>query len=401
MNANSDPASLPTLPILPTLKVLIAPDSFKGSLTSMQAAEAIAAGIRRAQPDAATDCIPIADGGEGTTDALLSAAGGERVPVTVTGPLSEPVESFFGRLADGETAVVEAAAACGLTQVPPDRRDPRITTSRGLGELILHAAQTHPRRILVGIGGSATNDGGAGMLRALGIRFLDQESNDLPEGGAALARLYRIDLSGWKWTEAMPELLVASDVTNPLCGERGASAVFGPQKGATPDMVRELDGALVHYATVCAETLGRDRSSDPGAGAAGGIGFALLAFLNASLKPGVELVLDAARFSERAASADLIVTGEGRLDSQTAHGKAVLGVARAGKAARKPVVALAGSLAGDLQPLREEGLAAAMSIAPGPTDLDAMMRDAEGLLADAAERMMGWLCAGYRVGPGG
>jgi glycerate kinase len=304
------------------------------------------------------------------------------------------VESFFGVLADGETAVVEAAAACGLTQVPPARRDPRVTTSRGLGELMKAALDSGAKRLIVGIGGSATNDGGCGLLRAFGARFLDESGHDLPEGGASLARLAAIDLSDWSGPKDASELLVASDVNNPLFGDAGASAVFGPQKGATPDMVRELDAALSNYATVCASALGRDCSRLPGAGAAGGIGFALLAFCSATLRPGVELILEAARFSDRAALADLIVTGEGRLDSQTARGKAVLGVARAGKGAGKPVVALAGSLSGDLRPLKGEGLCAAASISPGPMTVDEMMENASPLLTDAAERMMGWLLAG-------
>jgi glycerate kinase len=257
---------------------------------------------------------------------------------------------------------------------------------------MLAAAETGVKRLIIGIGGSATNDGGSGALRALGAKFLDANGEELPEGGAALARLAKLDLSGWRWAKDGPEILVASDVDNPLCGEAGASAVFGPQKGATPAMVEELDDALSHFASICAETL-KDFSRQAGAGAAGGIGFALLAFLSATLRPGVELVLKAARFSDRASRADLIVTGEGRLDSQTARGKAVLGVARAGKAAGKPVVALAGSILGETRSLKEDGLLAAMGIAPGPITLDEMMGNAAGLLADAAERMMDWLPA--------
>jgi glycerate kinase len=381
----------------PDIKVLIAPDSFKGSLTSQQAVDAIAAGILRAIPDANIDGLPLADGGEGTTDALLAATGGEKVPLHVTGPLGQPVDSFYGWLKNGETAVVEAAAACGLTQVPPQLRDPRITTSRGLGELLLVALRRKPKRIIVGIGGSATNDGGSGLLRALGARFLDDCGAELPEGGAALRRLSKLDLTGWSWPDEGPEILIASDVKNPLCGEQGASAVFGPQKGATPERVRELDEALAHFARISAQTLSEDYSKEEGAGAAGGIGFALMAFLNGKMQPGVELVLEAASFSARASRADLIVTGEGRLDAQTGMGKAVLGVARAGKAAGKPVVALAGSLTGNLEALRDEGLSAAMSIAVGPCDLEEMMENADTLLTDASERMMRWIMVGRRL----
>lgn len=379
------------------MNVLIAPDSFKGSLSAAEAAQAIAAGIRRVLPDAALDLVPIADGGEGTADALLRAVGGDRRSVSVTGPLGEPVDSFYGLLDGGRTAALEAAEACGLTQVLPHRRDPRVTTSRGLGELLLAALEERPERILVGIGGSATNDGGSGMLRALGAEFLDDKGDPLPEGGAALSRLARIDLARWRWPENGPELRVASDVTNPLCGANGASAVFGPQKGATEADVAALDAALARFAQVSADTLGRDWSETPGAGAAGGIGFALMAYLGGVLQPGVEIVLEATRFAERAAWADLIVTGEGRLDSQSGMGKAVFGVARAGQAAGTPVVALAGGLAGDLRPLEQEGLSAAMSIADGPISLDELMESAGAHLSNAAERMMRWIQVGMNL----
>ncbi|MBW3624557.1 MAG: glycerate kinase [Armatimonadetes bacterium] len=377
--------------------ILVAPDSFKGSLTAEQAAQTIAEGVLRVLPDAEIDLLPIADGGEGTTDALLRAAGGERQEIRVTGPLGEPVESFYGRLDGGRTAVMEAAAACGLTQVPTHRRDPRVTTSRGLGELMVAALKDRPERIILGIGGSATNDGGSGMLRALGAKFLDARGDPLSEGGAALSRLARIDMSGWSWPEDGLEILVASDVTNPLCGKNGASAVFGPQKGASPEVVAELDRALERFAQVSAQTLGRDLADAPGAGAAGGIGYALLAFLGAKLRPGVEIVLEATRFEERAARADLVVTGEGRLDTQTGMGKAVLGVAQAGQRAGTPVIALAGSLSGDLSALKDEGLCAAMSIATGPSRLEEMMEDGRELLTAAAERAMQFLQVGAAI----
>ncbi len=389
-------------------RVLIAPDGFKGSLSAQRAAEALARGMKRALPDLQADLLPLSDGGEGFAETLLVAGGGAWVPAHVTGPLGEPLDSGFGLLEEGRVAVVEAAAACGLTLVPPERRDPRVTTSRGLGELLLAALTHAPRHILVGLGGSATNDGGTGLLRALGARFLDARGCDLPEGGAALARLTRINLDGWRWPADAPPLLVASDVTNPLCGPLGASAVYGPQKGASPEAIIELDAALARYARVTAETLGAapadapgvalagyGYADAPGAGAAGGLGYAFLAWLHADLRPGVELALEAARFPQRAAACDLIVTGEGRLDAQTGMGKAILGVARAGKAAGKPVVALVGGIVedspGDLDGLREEGLLTAMSLAPGPMTLEALMRDAEPLLEAAAERMARWL----------
>jgi glycerate kinase len=258
---------------------------------------------------------------------------------------------------------------------------------------------TRPRRLIVGIGGSATNDGGTGMLRAFGARFLDGGGSDLPEGGASLARLARIDLSNAAWPENV-EIRVASDVTNPLCGERGATAVYGPQKGATPEMIPSLDAALARFAEVSAKTLGRDLSEAPGAGAAGGLGFALTAFLGATLQSGIDLALETANFRERAERADFIVTGEGRLDSQTGQGKTVMGIARAAKAAGKPTVAFAGEVSGDLGALEEAGLLAVASIAKGPSSLEEMMANAGNLLEDASERMMRWLSLGVRMAGG-
>ena len=280
------------------MRVVIAPDSFKGSLSAQAAAEAMARGVETVFPDAELRLVPIADGGEGTVDALVSATGGKLLETQVAGPLGEPVLARWGVLGDGVTAVIEMAAASGLSLVPAARRDPRLTSTRGTGELLRAALDAGLRRLVVGIGGSATSDGGAGMARALGIRFLDPAGRELPEGGAALARLERIDLGGTDPRLAGAEILVACDVDNPLTGPRGAAAVYGPQKGATREAVAALELALERYARVGAIATGRDVASIPGAGAAGGLGAGLLLFTQARLRPGVEIVLEATRFDE-------------------------------------------------------------------------------------------------------
>ena len=278
------------------MRVLVAPDSFKGSAAALAVAQAMARGVRAVFPEAEVLPVPIADGGEGTVEALVVATGGALREATVTGPLGQPVVARWGVLGDGETAVVEMAAASGLPLVPRERRDPRRTTTRGTGELMRAALDAGSRKLVVGIGGSATNDGGTGMARALGARFLGPDGAELPEGGAALARLDRVDLSGLDPRLAGAELLVACDVDNPLTGPRGASAVYGPQKGATPEMVRELDAALCRFAERAREATGRDVAGRPGAGAAGGLGAGLLFFTPARLRPGVEIVLEATGF---------------------------------------------------------------------------------------------------------
>ncbi len=298
------------------MKIVLAPDSFKGSLSAPDVAGAMAEGLRRVWPDALCVPLPVADGGEGTADALAAATGGKMFAATVTGPLGEPVAARWALLGDEAAAVVELAEAAGLTQISPERRDPKQTTTRGVGELLLRAAR-HPgvRRILVGLGGSATNDGGAGLLRALGVRLLDEAGRDLPEGGAALAGLASLDTSGLLLDPSAVEVVIACDVDNPLTGPRGASAVFGPQKGATAEDVPLLDAALAHYGAVLARA-GRAVADIPGAGAAGGTAAALLwLFPAATLRPGIEIVLDAVRFEEHLHEADLVLTGEGRLDA--------------------------------------------------------------------------------------
>jgi glycerate kinase len=380
------------------MRILIAPDKFKGSLTAREVAAHIAAGIRRVLPRAELIEVPMADGGEGTVQSLVDATGGEIVTVTVTGPLGEPVKAFFGILGDGKTAVIEMASASGLVLVPPEKRNPRITTTRGTGELLLAAAARGCSKAIVGIGGSATNDGGAGLAQAVGIRLLDAAGEELPPGGAALARLHTIDTDDLHPAVANMEIVVASDVTNPLCGPNGASAVYGPQKGATPEMVVELDAALQHYADVIFEQLAKEVRDLPGAGAAGGLGAGLLAFLPARMQRGVDIVLDVVELDKHARTADLVITGEGGIDSQTAFGKAPAGVAEVAVKHRKPVIALAGSVADDARQLHAHGFDAIFSLVRRPMTLAEAVDKAPALLEDAAEQIMRLLLVGTAFG---
>ena len=366
-------------------RFLAAMDSYKGSLSSVEAGEAVKRGILRAVPDAQVQMIPIADGGEGTAEAYLAACGGRRVERTVTGPCGTPVRAAYAVLPDG-TAVIEMAASSGLPLVPADKRDPKVTTTRGFGELIRDALDDGAKRFILGIGGSATNDGGTGMLRALGWRFLDGNGAELPEGGAALAGLARIEAAADPRLGAA-EILVACDVDNPLCGERGSSAVFGPQKGASPADVALLDAALDHYADVAAAAIGTDCRNDAGAGAAGGLGFALKAFCGASLVPGVDLLLETARFDEKLAEAECVITGEGSTDFQTAYGKAPVGVSRRAAKRGIPAFIISGGLGKGFEAVYREGVTAAFSIADRPMTLEYALENAAALLEGAAERL--------------
>jgi glycerate kinase len=379
--------------------IVVAPQSLKGSLDAPDVGEAIAAGIRRVWPDADIRVVPVADGGEGTVRALVAATDGALRHARVTGPLGEPVDAEYGMLGgnrDG-TAVIEMAAASGLPLVPPEKRDPRMTTTRGTGELMRAALDAGARRLLIGIGGSATNDGGAGMAQALGARLLDTQGNELSAGGAALTHLARIDAFHLDPRLKDVEVQVASDVTNPLCGPEGASAVYGPQKGATPEMVSELDAALAHYGEILARDLGADVADVPGAGAAGGLGAGLLAFAHAQLVPGAQLVLETLDFAHILEGAALVFTAEGQLDSQTAYGKAVGAVATAARKAGARVVALAGSVTADDVALEKLGIDAALSIASGPMSLEESMANTTQLLSDAATRATRLIALGMGV----
>jgi glycerate kinase len=379
------------------MRIVIAPNAFKGSLSALEAAEAIGEGVRVAARDAELVLVPIADGGDGTVDALVAATQGERRTLRVRGPLGDPVDAEYGLIDGGSTAVIEMAKAAGIALVPKEKRDPRITTTYGVGELLQHANDTGARHFIVGIGGSATNDGGAGMAQALGYHLLDQRGLELPPGGLALTRLARIHVGGVhaNWKEA--EVDVACDVTNPLTGSRGASAVYGPQKGATPEMVAELDAALHHFAEIIRRDLGVDVEQLPGAGAAGGLGAGLVAFLGARLQPGAEMVVEALHLDERLTGAQLVITGEGRLDSQTARfGKGPAAVARHAKNAGIPVVAIGGSVADETElRLLFDGLEATVV---EPSSLDDAIAQARPLLVRAATRLMWLVLTGRRLG---
>lgn len=338
------------------MKVVIAIDSLKGSLSSMEAGMAIKDGILAAKPDAEVIVKPLADGGEGTTDALIEGMNGERIDLTVTGPMHTPVDTYYGYLKDTNTAVMEMASAAGITLVPDSEKNPLLATSYGVGEMINDAIQRGCRNFIIGIGGSVTNDGGIGMLKALGVRFLDENDEDAGEGGQALAKVARIDVSGMNPLLKECHIQVACDVNNPLCGENGSTYVYGPQKGVTEDMKKTLDEAMAHFARVTSETLENDYMNTPGAGAAGGLGYAFLAYTGAALTPGIELILDAVGLEEELSGADVVVTGEGRLDFQTAMGKAPVGVARLAKKYNAKVIAFAGSVTKEATACNKEGI---------------------------------------------
>jgi len=369
------------------LKIVIAPQSFKGSLSALEVAQAMAQGIKRVLPDAETVTVPMADGGEGTVEALVDATCGQIITTDVTGPLGESITAKWGILGDGVTGIIEAAAASGITLVPPGKLNPLITTTYGTGELIKAALNAGCRELIVGIGGTATNDGGAGMAQALGVRLLDNRGKELPWGGAALARLDRVDVSGLDHRLAECQVVAACDVTNPLCGEFGASLVYGPQKGASAEMCRRLDAALAHYAGVIKADLDIEVMDLPGAGAAGGLGAGLVAFLGAELLPGTDIVIEAVGLVGHLGDASLVFTGEGRIDGQTLFGKTVSGVVAKAKALRIPTVAIVGEVAGGSDVYRS-GIDAVLSIAPGPISLERSVADAASLITDAAERAM-------------
>ncbi|WP_270555563.1 glycerate kinase [Dorea amylophila] len=347
------------------MKVVIAIDSLKGSLSSMEAGMAIKDGILAAKPDAEVIVKPLADGGEGTTDALIEGMNGERIDLTVTGPMHTPVDAYYGYLKDTNTAVMEMASAAGITLVPDSEKNPLLATSYGVGEMINDAIQRGCRNFIIGIGGSVTNDGGIGMLKALGVRFLDENGEDAGEGGQALAKVARIDVSGMNPLLKECHIQVACDVNNPLCGENGSTYVYGPQKGVTEDMKKTLDEAMAHFARVTSETLENDYMNIPGAGAAGGLGYAFLAYTGAALTPGIELILDAVELEEELSGADVVVTGEGRLDFQTAMGKAPVGVARLAKKYNAKVIAFAGSVTKEATACNKEGIDAFFPILRG------------------------------------
>jgi glycerate kinase len=379
------------------MRIIVAPDSFKGSVSALGVAEAMERGIHAVFPEADVIKVPIADGGEGTVEALVAATAGRLMHTTVRGPMGVPLSAHWGVSGDGLTAFIEMASASGLPLVPKELRDPRIASTFGTGELMKAALDAGLRRLVVGIGGSATNDGGSGMARALGVRFLDAGGRELPEGGAALVRLARIDLSGLDPRLAEASILVACDVDNPLCGPRGASAVYGPQKGATPQVVAELDGALAVMAAVATSATGRDIALSPGAGAAGGLGAGLLFFTPASLRPGVSIVLETTGFEVLIQGADLVITGEGRTDFQTAMGKAPVGVAEVARRHGVPVICLSGGLGDGADDVLDHGIDALVSTVPQPMTLEACMSQGAVLLEAAAARVCRLLKVGLSL----
>ncbi|WP_312952018.1 glycerate kinase [Superficieibacter sp.] len=352
---------------------VLAPDSFKESMTAKEVCVAMEKGLKKVFPDARYIHVPMADGGEGTTQSLIDASGGELFSLTVTGPLGEPVDACYGIMGDGETAVIEMASASGIQHIRREDRNPLITTTYGTGELIRACLDKNIKKLILGIGGSATNDGGAGMAEALGVRFYDATGEALPRGGGALAQLQRIDVSGLDSRLAKIDIQVACDVTNPLCGPQGASAVFGPQKGATPAMVDRLDAALAHYAAEIRRTLDKDVGHIPGAGAAGGLGAGLLAFTACQLRKGVDIVIEYSCLREKLAGAQYCFTGEGRIDSQTQFGKIPQGVARTALENHVPVIAVAGSIGDGIDILYQEGIHAIFGIIPQASGIEELL----------------------------
>ncbi|ACS98727.1 glycerate kinase [Paenibacillus sp. JDR-2] len=374
------------------MKIVIAPDSFKGSLSAAAAAEAIAQGISRCVPDADIVKLPIADGGEGTLDSLLAAASGERITVNVTGPLGTSVSASYGII--GQTAVVEMAEASGLCLLTEEQRNPALTTTYGTGELIRHALDHGCRRFLLTVGGSSTNDGGTGMLQALGMRLLDQQGNSVPPGGRALADIATIDDSLWHPRIADSSFVIATDVQNPLIGEQGASRVFGPQKGASHEMVDQLEQGMTVWADLIEAKTGIRLHEYPGAGAAGGLCGAYLAFFPASIRRGIDVVLEHVHLEEHIDGADLVITGEGRIDHQTASGKAPMGVAQLAKKHGISAIALAGSVGSGIDVLHAEGISSVHSIMNTPMTLQEAMEHAPILLEQTAEQVFRTFLAG-------
>ncbi len=370
------------------MKIIIAPQAFKGSLQAHEAAETMAEGVKSAIKDCEITLLPVADGGEGTVKAMVAATGGRLSTTEVNGPLDARVNATWGILGDGKTAVIEMAAASGLNLVPKNALNPTEASTRGTGELIRAVLEKGYRRIIIGLGDSATTDGGAGMAQALGIKLLDAQNQPVPPGGGGLARLECIDITGRHPLVAESTIIGACDVTNPLYGPEGAAYIYGPQKGATPDMVRRLDAALRTFADVVRRDLGREIGTPPGYGAAGGLGAGLVAFLDASLQSGIDLVCDSIGLDKYLPGADLVLTGEGRIDHQTPRGKTISGIAKRAKKAGIPIIAFAGELGSGYREVYGCGIDAVVSIMPGCTAPEEAMVNAAGFLRDAVERSL-------------
>ena len=369
-----------------TTKIILAPQSFKGSIHALSAAQAMQRGVLRANPKFETVLVPVADGGDGTLEALVSTTGGEIFRSVVTGPLGQAVEARWGVMGDGNTAVVEMALASGLALIPNNRRDPRKSTTRGTGEIIKEALDKGFSRIIVGLGGSATNDAGVGMASALGVRFLDSDGANLPSGGAALASLVSIDVSRLHPKLSEATIIGATDVINTLCGPTGASSVFGPQKGATPEMITELDSALLNFSDVVKRELGKNVLNQEGSGAAGGLGAGLLAFTSAELRSGIDMICDVLEFDKHLEGAKLILTGEGRADESTIYDKAPVGVARRAVKYGVPTVIMAGSVGKGYEKLYDHGISGVVCIGDRPMSFERSVSRTAELLEGATER---------------
>lgn len=376
------------------MKIIIAPQSFKGSLKAHEAATAMGRGVKAADSTIETVLLPIADGGAGTVRALVQATGGKIISQSVHNPLGEKLTADWGISADGTTGFIEVAAASGLSLLTPDQYNPRLADTCGTGELLLAALEAGCKKLIIGLGDSATVDGATGIATALGIKFLDAKGQPVPPGGEGLNKIKHIDASGRNPLVGECRIFCACDVTNPLYGKDGAAYVYGPQKGATPEMVEKLDAGLQNLADVIKQDLKQDIADLPGAGAAGGLGGGLVAFLGATLQRGVSLICDAIRFDDYVKDADLVITGEGRLDFQTAYGKTVVGIARRAKAFHVPVVAICGSLGQGYEEVYRHGIDSVMSIQPRAMTLEQAMRDGGRLLQEATERVVRLWLAG-------
>ena len=379
------------------MKIVVAPDSFKGSLSALQAAEAIELGIGKVFPDANIKKIPMADGGEGTAQSLVDATGGQLLVERVADPLGNEIEAEYGILGDRTTAVIEMAAASGLTLVPIDRRDPFVTTTYGTGQLIKAALNRGCRKLIIGIGGSATNDGGAGMAEALGAKLLTSNGKSISPGGWGLGALDTINLSDLDSRLGATATVVACDVDNPLTGTNGAAHVYGPQKGATPEMIEILDANLARFASIVKRDMGKSVGDIPGSGAAGGLGAGLIAFLNAELKSGVEIIIDAVQLEKQLEGASFVVTGEGEINFQTVFGKTPVGVAKLAKKLGIPAIAIAGSIADGADEVHKAGIDAVIDIVPTPMPLERAVRNAFDLTVEAATRAARFISIGMSI----
>ncbi len=369
-------------------KYVVAPDSFKESMTAKEVCDAMEKGIKKADSAAEVIKVPMADGGEGTVNSLVDATHGQRVIVEVTGPLGNKISAYYGILGNGTTAVIEMAKASGLEIVEKKKRNPMITTTFGTGELIRDALDHNVKEIIIGLGGSSTNDGGSGMAQALGAKLLDQNNHQIPFGGGNLDKLDKIDISNLDSRLQDVKIILASDVTNPLIGKDGASRVFGPQKGATPEMVEKLENNLQHYAKIVKRDLNKEVALVSGAGAAGGLGAGLMAFTTCEMRQGVDLAIEVTKLEEKIRDTDYVFTGEGGTDFQTKFGKTPYGVAKLGKKYHKPVISLAGYLGEGIDSLYSEGFTAIFGIIPGACDLSTALKNGPSNVARTTENIV-------------